>query len=111
MPAACCRSCRRPARSSPAISASRASTPEQLFRPRLNIRLGTHYLDQLGQQFGGRHSAAIGSYNAGPEAVSRWLEERPDHHDDEWVEAIPYQQTRRYVKRVLRSLHAYQVLY
>ena len=45
------------------------------------------------------------------EAVSRWLEERPTQDDDEWVESIPYDQTRNYVKRVLRSLQAYRVLY
>jgi soluble lytic murein transglycosylase len=42
--------------------------------------------------------------------VSRWLEEGP-FEDDEWVEAIPYDQTREYVKRVLRSLHVYRALY
>ncbi len=53
----------------------------------------------------------MASYNAGPEAVTRWLEERPDVEDDEWVEAIPYDQTRSYVKRVLRSQQVYRVLY
>jgi soluble lytic murein transglycosylase-like protein len=43
--------------------------------------------------------------------VAGWLEERPDLADDEWVEAIPYEQTRTYVKRVLRSLQAYRLLY
>ena len=83
---------------------------EDLFEPRLNIDLGSHYLGQLTERFGGRLSAAIASYNAGPDAVSGWpmgLEE----DDDEWVESIPYDQTRSYVRRVLRSLHAYRVLY
>jgi soluble lytic murein transglycosylase len=84
---------------------------EALFEPAVNIRLGALYLGQLGRRFPGRPSAAIGSYNAGPEAVSRWLEERPGLPDDEFVETIPYSQTRRYVKRVLRSRHVYRVLY
>lgn len=84
---------------------------DDLFEPRTNIRLGTHYLGELSQRFDGRLSAAIASYNAGPEAVSRWLVEEPDLDDDEWVEAIPYEQTRSYVKRVLRSLQAYRLLY
>lgn len=84
---------------------------EDLFVPDVNIRLGALYLGQLGKRFPGRASAAIGSYNAGPEAVSRWLEERPGLPDDEFVETIPYGQTRRYVKRVLRSRHVYRVLY
>lgn len=85
--------------------------PDDLFDPRLNLLLGTHYLGELSAQFAGRRSAAVGSYNAGPSAVERWLAERGSLEDDEWVEAIPYEQTRAYVKRVLRSVHAYEVLY
>ncbi len=84
---------------------------DDLFLPHYNVRLGSSYLHQLLARFGGRPSAAIGSYNAGPEAVQRWLLERPQWDDDAWVESIPYTQTRRYVKRVLRSLHAYRALY
>lgn len=82
-----------------------------LVDPATNIRLGTAYLDGLMGRFGGRASAAIGSYNAGPEPVARWLAERPGQADDEWVESIPYEETRNYVKRVLRSRHAYRELY
>lgn len=83
---------------------------DDLFEPRTNIRLGSHYLAELSSQFDGRLSAAIASYNAGPEAVSEW-KLTPPADDDEWVESIPYDQTRSYVRRVLRSLHAYRVLY
>ena len=88
-----------------------AFQPEDLFEPEVNVRLGALYLDQLLRRFDGRLSAAIGSYNAGPEAVARWLAERGSLDDDEWVESIPYDQTRGYVRRVLRSFHAYRVLY
>jgi soluble lytic murein transglycosylase len=88
-----------------------AFSTEDLFEPAVNIRLGAHYLDQLSRRFRGRPAAAIGSYNAGPDAVARWIEERPALPDDEWVESVPYSQTRRYVKRVLRSIHAYRALY
>jgi len=84
---------------------------DDLFDPRINIRLGAHYLKELSERFDGRLSAAIASYNAGPEAVSEWLEERGGLDDDEWVESIPFEQTRSYVKRVLRSLQAYRLLY
>ena len=83
---------------------------DDLFRPQVNIQLGAAYLDQLLVRFAGRASAAIGSYNAGPHRVADWLEDQA-LDDDEWVEAIPYEQTRSYVKRVLRSVHAYRVLY
>ena len=85
--------------------------PDDLFDPMLNFRLGSYYLSELRRRFEGRDSAAIGSYNAGPEAVSRWLEERGSLEDDEWVESIPYSETRGYVKRVLRSQWAYRTLY
>jgi soluble lytic murein transglycosylase len=83
---------------------------DDLFTPGVNIQLGAIYLGDLLGRFSGRTSAAIGSYNAGPEAVARWLRGAP-LEDDEWVEEIGYEQTRAYVKRVLRSLHAYRVLY
>jgi soluble lytic murein transglycosylase len=84
--------------------------PDDLFRPGVNIELGSAYLGQLLDRFGGNEAAAIGSYNAGPEAVARWQpgEGTPE---DVWIEQIPYDQTRAYVKRVLRSLHVYRVLY
>ena len=53
----------------------------------------------------------IASYNAGPEAVQRWLAQNGALEEDEWIESIPYDQTRSYAKRVLRSFTIYQVLY
>jgi soluble lytic murein transglycosylase len=85
--------------------------PRELFVPERNLELGAFYLSQLLQRFEGRASAAIASYNAGPEAVARWLAAGAGVEDDEWVEGIPYDQTRSYVKRVLRSLHVYRTLY
>jgi soluble lytic murein transglycosylase len=83
---------------------------EDLFDPSMNIDLGARYLADLEKIFDGQTSASVASYNAGPEAVALWGPgDAPE--DDEWVEAIPYSQTRSYVKRVLRSLYAYQVLY
>jgi tetratricopeptide (TPR) repeat protein len=85
---------------------------EDLFDPKTNITLGSVYLAQLGGRFDGRVSAAIGSYNAGPSKVSAWLRgEGGRLEDDIWVEDIPYDQTRGYVKRVLRSLHVYKAFY
>jgi soluble lytic murein transglycosylase len=86
--------------------------PDDLYQPRVNIELGTLYLNQLGRRFQGRLSAAISSYNAGPRVVSSWLQGAPAERDDDvWVEDIPYKQTQSYVKRVLRSLHVYRSFY
>lgn len=95
-----------------ALSASlEGFTPDALFDPSTNVRLGAAYLSGLLRQFAGRTSAAIGSYNAGPHVVVRWNPEVEGIEDDEWVEEIPYEETRAYVKRVLRSAEAYRVLY
>lgn len=85
--------------------------PDELFDPAVNVRLGAHYLARLSTRFEGALSAAIASYNAGPQAVAGWRGADAPAEDDEWVEAIPYEQTRSYVKRVLRSVHSYRVLY
>lgn len=84
--------------------------PDDLFDPRTNIELGSFYLGELSRLFPTKLSASIASYNAGPHVVTNWVDGdgRPD---DEWVESIPYSQTRSYVKRVMRSLQAYRLLY
>jgi len=85
--------------------------PDDLLVPKHNLDLAGHYLESLLARFSGRTSAAVASYNAGPGAVTRWLEADGELPDDVWVESIPYRQTRTYVKRVLRSVHAYRMLY
>jgi len=97
--------------------AGRVGTPpiardDELLEPETNIRLGSAYLEYLADRFPDRVSATIGSYNAGPNAVARWLSgDAAQQDDDVWVEDIPYGQTRSYVKRVLRSLHVYRTFY
>lgn len=86
--------------------------PEDLFEPEKNLQLAAWYLAELLQRFDGRLSAAVAAYNAGPEVVEEWLNEaNPETADDEWVEAIPFAQTRGYVRRVLRSMEVYRLLY
>jgi soluble lytic murein transglycosylase len=82
-----------------------------LLEPELNVRLGARYLAGLVARFDGTRPFAIASYNAGPGAVNRWRRELP--HDDlaAFVEQIPLQETRQYVKRVLRSYNTYKLLY
>ena len=84
--------------------------PDDLFDPQTNIELGSFYLFELSQIFPTKLSASIASYNAGPHVVTNWVD-GSGTPDDEWVESIPYSQTRSYVKRVMRSLQAYRLLY
>jgi soluble lytic murein transglycosylase len=87
------------------------ATPAALLEPRENIRLGSAYLGSLQRRFAGNPAYAVASYNAGPGAVDRWLSRYPGAELDEWVEQIPVEETRHYVKRVLGSASAYQLLY
>jgi soluble lytic murein transglycosylase len=84
--------------------------PAQLVQPALNLRLGTLFLDQLTRRFDGALEAVAASYNAGPAAVAKWRTD-PAQPADVWVESVPYDETRGYAKRVLRSLHVYRSLY
>ena len=54
---------------------------------------------------------AIPSYNAGPGAVQRWLAARPTEDFDLWIEQIPFDETRAYIKKVLASQATYAFLY
>lgn len=72
-----------------------------------NIRLGTKYLRKLLDKSEGNHVLATASYNAGPYRVKGWLENTERMPADIWIEAIPFKETRNYVKSVL----AYQEIY
>lgn len=83
---------------------------DELFNQEINIRLGVGYLAKLLQQFSGNVMYTVAAYNAGPAAVSDWILKHGDKEPDEFVELIPYQETRQYVKRVLRSYREYHRL-
>lgn len=83
---------------------------DDLFDEGTNLRIGVRYLDQLLDQFQGNVVYAVASYNAGPQAVSSWVAKNGTREADEFVELIPYQETRLYVKRVVRSFREYQRL-
>lgn len=84
--------------------------PDDLYAPSTNIQLGTWYLAALLKRLG--HVAlCAAAYNAGPNAVLRWLNGRSAIPLDQWVEEIPYKETRGYVKQVVADLFIYEQLY
>jgi soluble lytic murein transglycosylase len=85
-------------------------TPTTLVDPAINIRIGAAYLGELLARYGRQPALALAAYNAGGGAVGRWLEARGGLELDEFVEEIPIDETRGYVKRVLRSFAAYRLL-
>ena len=83
---------------------------DSLTRPIANVDLGARYLGILMKTWKGSLPLAIASYNAGPKAVSRWLEGAPGVEIDVFVARIPYGETRTYVSRVMGNLARYRYL-
>lgn len=78
-----------------------------------NLTLGQSYLERLIEDFGGSYPLAIAAYNAGPGRVKQWLHEfgdprGPDIGMVDWIEMIPFNETRTYVQRVLENLQIYR---
>lgn len=82
-----------------------------LENPNDNIMLGTWYLNYTHQRYNNNSMLAIASYNAGPGNVSRWLQTIPNQDPDEFVEAIPFDETRNYVRQVFGNYWNYLRLY
>jgi soluble lytic murein transglycosylase len=77
------------------------------YDPQHNIALGKKYLGKLLDRFGGQEVLAIAAYNAGPEAIARWLRRTKLTELEVFVEFIPYHETRNYVARVLSNYARY----
>lgn len=82
-----------------------------LENPNDNIMLGTWYLDYTHQQYSNNSMLAIASYNAGPGNVAKWLQTIPKKDPDEFVEEIPFDETRNYVRQVFGNYWNYLRLY
>jgi soluble lytic murein transglycosylase len=82
-----------------------------LFTPDTNLRLSTYYLKQLSDQLQGKWEATLASYNAGKSHVNTWLAAGNYREPAEFVESIPFNETRAYVQSVLRNAEVYRKLY
>ena len=83
--------------------------------PDYNMRLGGTYLKWQLDRFDGSYVLAIAAYNAGPNAVGRWISLHGDPRSDDldpidWIEMIPFRETRNYVQRVIENLSIYRRL-
>jgi len=82
----------------------------QLLDPETNIRLGTRYLRHMIDRFGGVQEYALAAYNAGDNRVADWQAAGPYSGMDEFVESIPFTQTREYVQAILRNQETYRAI-
>ena len=90
-----------------------AFSPRKLDDPNFNVRLGAAYLDGLINDFDGSYILALAGYNAGPGRARRWMKEFGDPRDPQvdvvdWIEMIPFSETRNYVQRVMESVEVYR---
>jgi soluble lytic murein transglycosylase len=81
--------------------------------PQYNVALGSQYLSQMLQRFGGSYELALAAYNAGPNRVARWLDTMGDPRSGkidmvDWIEMIPLRETRNYVQRIMESVGVYR---
>jgi len=76
---------------------------DTLIDPGANIRLGTTYLGQMAERFGGNTILATAAYNAGPHRVDAWMPAAGTMDAKAWIENIPFNETRRYVRRVVTA--------
>ncbi len=86
-----------------------------LTQPAYNVQLGTSYFDRLLTRFGGSYPLAVAAYNAGGGNVNKWLAQNGDPRTGQidildWIEAIPFSETRGYVQRVLENATVYDLL-
>lgn len=87
----------------------------RLHETEYNIMLGSAYFQRLLDAYSGNHVLAVAAYNAGPGNVRRWLNRYGDPRDPtidviDWMEQIPYSETRNYVQRVLENAVIYSML-
>lgn len=81
-----------------------------LYRPVVNIRMGTSYLSRMRTYFDGDIFATLAAYNAGPGNVLNWIE-KADNDPDLFLEIIPYEETQRYLKNIYTFYRIYEILY
>ena len=83
----------------------------RLYEPTVSIRFGTRYLRQLLDEFEGRPELALAGYNAGPHRVRSWTERDYTLPAEQFIEEVPFTETRNYVKLVMRNEMLYRRLY
>ncbi len=95
--------------------------PEDMYRPEVNVPMGTFYVSEMLRQFSQNVPMALAAYNAGPVRLKSWLELRPEiaalreKHSSEpidelWFDELPWTETSFYIKAILRNILIYQLI-
>jgi soluble lytic murein transglycosylase len=83
----------------------------QLYTPAVNLELGTRYFKDMVDKYNGQFEYALAAYNAGTDRVGDWLGQGHYRDPQEFVESIPFTETREYVQAILRNASVYRQLY
>ena len=86
-------------------------SPSMLYDPETNLNIGTHIFRTLIDELEGHTEAALASYNAGESRAAQWLTWSDFREPAEFVETIPFTETRNYVRAVLRNAYLYRRIY
>lgn len=86
-------------------------SPQKLLEPETAITIGSRYLRRLMDKFDGVIPLTAAAYNAGPHRVKAWLHSFGQRDTDEFIEHIPFIETRNYVKKVMSNAYVYSLLY
>ncbi len=89
----------------------KAYTTARLFQPVVNLELGSFYLKSIVDSLGGHFEAALAAYNAGPSRARSWLSWGEFREPAEFIETVPFSETRAYIQTVLRNADVYRRLY
>jgi len=84
---------------------------DSLLDPSINIELGTKYFREMVDHFGGQVEYALAAYNAGSSRVEDWRSAGNFHDIEEFVESIPFTETREYVQAIVRNAEVYKQVY
>ena len=85
--------------------------PDDLYDPRIIIRLGAKYISTLSRRFHDDHYDVAGAYNAGPNQVALWSRLAPGAGDDFYLSSVNFNETKDYIRKVMNSYRRYQELY
>lgn len=85
--------------------------PEDLYDPRVIIRLGAKYISELGEEFSGNRYRIAAAYNAGPKQVALWTRMQPAEGDDYFLTAVNFDETKHYIRKVMNSYERYHEIY
>ena len=89
----------------------RSFSTNELFVPNVNLQLGTRYFKRMVDHYNGQIEYALAAYNAGEDRVDEWRKSNNFKDVEEFVESIPFTETREYVQAIKRNAVLYRLLY